>query len=91
MVCREMKTLKEPGHAREDPATHGGFAACRIKWIPNRGKGSHSFWKHHTYSEIPVITLSGRLGNDAKAYQERIVRNALAQVKGREQDNEYER
>lgn len=27
--------------------------------IPSRGKGSHSFWKHLTYAEIPVITLSG--------------------------------
>ncbi len=59
--------------------------------IPSRGKGSHSFWKHLTYSEIPVITLSGQLGDDAKAYQERTVRNALAQVKGRERDNGYER
>ena len=40
--------------------------------IPSRGKGSHSFWKHLTHGEIPVITLSGQLGDDAKAYQERI-------------------
>lgn len=59
--------------------------------IPNRGKGSHTFWKHPTYSEIPVITLSGQRGDDAKRYQEREVHKAVDQVKGREQHHGYER
>ena len=59
--------------------------------LPRRGKGSHSVWEHPTYPEIPVVTLAGQLGEDAKLYQERDVRNALARVKGRERDNDYER
>ena len=59
--------------------------------LPQRGKGSHSVWKHATYPDIPVVTLAGHLGDDAKPYQERDVQNVLAQVKGRERDNEYER
>ena len=59
--------------------------------LPRRGKGSHSLWKHPVYPEIPVVTLTGQLGDDAKLYQERDVRHVLAQVKGRERDNGYER
>ncbi|MHB1957261.1 MAG: type II toxin-antitoxin system HicA family toxin [Sulfobacillus sp.] len=59
--------------------------------LPRRGKGSHSLWKHPAYPEIPPVTLAGQLGDDAKPYQERDVRHVLAQVKGRERDNGYER
>lgn len=59
--------------------------------IPNRGKDRLSFRKHPAYVEIPAITLSGQWGDDAKAYEERTGRNALAQVKRRERGNEYER
>lgn len=59
--------------------------------LPRRGKGSHSVWKHPAYPEIPAVTLAGHPGDDAKPYQERGVRNALRQMKGRENDNEYER
>ena len=48
-------------------------------------------WKHASYPDIPVVTLAGHQGDDAKPYQERDVQNVLAQVKGRERDNEYER
>ncbi|HET6314164.1 MAG TPA: type II toxin-antitoxin system HicA family toxin [Chloroflexia bacterium] len=39
------------------------------------GKGSHTIWFHEI---IPnEITLSGNDGDDAKPYQERLVRNIL--------------
>lgn len=41
--------------------------------FPSRGKDSHTFWKYPTYFEIPVVTLSGQLGDDAKRYQKRAV------------------
>ena len=44
-----------------------------------RGKGSHSRWRHSEVPEVRVI-LSGHDGDDAKPYQEREVREAIAQV-----------
>ena len=58
--------------------------------LPQRGKGSHSMWKHPAYPDIPVVTLAVQLGDDAKPYQERDVQHGLAQVKGRERDNDGE-
>ncbi len=40
------------------------------------GKGSHSVWKHRLVPER--VTLSGADGDDAKPYQERDVRAAVA-------------
>ena len=40
---------------------------------------------------IPIITLSGQLGDDAKQYQEREVRKVVDQVTGREQHHGQER
>jgi predicted RNA binding protein YcfA (HicA-like mRNA interferase family) len=45
----------------------------------NRGKGSHAFWIHRE-SDVKV-TLSGHDGDDAKVYQEKEVRSAIAAVK----------
>jgi hypothetical protein len=45
-------------------------------------------WKHPAYPDIPVVTLAGQLGDDAQPYQERDVQHVLAQVKGRERDND---
>ena len=56
--------------------------------LPQRGKGSHSMWKHPAYPDIPLVTLAGQLGDDAQPYQERGVQHVLAQVKGRERDND---
>jgi len=39
------------------------------------GKGSHRNYTHPSVGG--VITISGKLGDDAKKYQERIVRHAL--------------
>jgi predicted RNase H-like HicB family nuclease len=55
---------------------HAGFIE-----LPHRGKGSHSLWRHPSHPDIPVVTLAGQLADDAKPYQERDVRNVLAQVK----------
>jgi predicted RNA binding protein YcfA (HicA-like mRNA interferase family) len=42
-----------------------------------KGKGSHRNFKH---PKGVAITISGHLGRDAKPYQERDVRNAIAKV-----------
>jgi len=44
-----------------------------------RGKGSHVMYVHPRVEEA-VVTLSGHDGDDAKPYQERDVREALAQA-----------
>jgi predicted RNA binding protein YcfA (HicA-like mRNA interferase family) len=46
--------------------------------LPRRGQGSHSVWKHPAYPEIPAVILAGKLGDDAKPYQEQEVRDVLA-------------
>jgi predicted RNA binding protein YcfA (HicA-like mRNA interferase family) len=42
------------------------------------GKGSHRKFTHVRYPG--AVTLSGKLGGDAKAYQERQVRQAIQEV-----------
>ncbi len=44
-----------------------------------RGKGSHAVWEHPTVPEA-MVTLSGKNGADAQAYQEKTVREAIAHV-----------
>lgn len=43
------------------------------------GKGSHNHWLHSLYSG--KITLSGKDGADAKRYQEQEVKNAIEEVR----------
>lgn len=43
------------------------------------GKGSHTNWFHPLLAG--KLTLSGKDGDDAKAYQEKDVNNALQRVK----------
>ncbi len=43
------------------------------------GKGSHRKYLHERYAG--AITLSGQLGQDAKQYQERQVKQAIESVK----------
>lgn len=54
--------------------------------LPRRGKGSHRIFKHRA-SETEV-TLSGHTGDDAGNYQERDVREAIAEVRQFEQERE---
>ncbi len=44
-----------------------------------RGKGSHAVWEH-PMDPSAFVTLSGKDGADAQAYQEKHVRVAIAQV-----------
>jgi predicted RNA binding protein YcfA (HicA-like mRNA interferase family) len=46
--------------------------------IPNK-KGSHRKYTHVNYPG--AVTISGKLGNDAKTYQEKQVRQAVEVVK----------
>lgn len=43
------------------------------------GKGSHRNFSHPNVAD--VVTLSGKLGDDAKKYQERIVKYAIEESK----------
>jgi predicted RNA binding protein YcfA (HicA-like mRNA interferase family) len=47
--------------------------------IAGGGKGSHRKYAHKNYAG--AVTISGKLGEDAKTYQERQVEQALEQVK----------
>ena len=42
------------------------------------GKGDHTVWKHPRLARS--ITLSGNDGDDARSYQEKNVRQALAEL-----------
>jgi len=46
------------------------------------GKGSHGNWSHPNLEE--PFTISGNDGDDAKPYQEKLVRAALRQVGDRQ-------
>jgi predicted RNA binding protein YcfA (HicA-like mRNA interferase family) len=48
-------------------------------FVNRGGKGSH---RNFTHPGGLRVTLSGRVGDDAKRYQERDVRRALEAVKG---------
>ena len=50
---------------------HAGF-------VDRGGKGSHRNYVHPRLSK--PITISGKLGDDAKQYQIRAVRSAIAEV-----------
>lgn len=50
------------------------------------GHGDHENWEH---PDLPYpVTLDGKDGNDAKPYQEKRVRNALADLQQRQQQQE---
>jgi predicted RNA binding protein YcfA (HicA-like mRNA interferase family) len=51
--------------------------AARFREIPG-GKGSHRKLVHPRYRG--AVTLSGKLGDDAKPYQEQQVRRAIEEV-----------
>jgi len=53
--------------------TDAGFYEIR-----GAGKGSHRKFTHRRYQG--AVTLSGKLGDDAKPYQERQVRQAIEEV-----------
>ena len=47
--------------------------------IKGTGKGSHRKYTHALYSG--AVTISGKIGGDAKPYQEKQVRQAIEEVK----------
>ncbi len=53
--------------------------AADFEYLPGRGKGDHGVWRHPLAPQNQ-ITLDGRPGADAKHYQERDLRIALAVV-----------
>ena len=48
--------------------------------LPDRGKGSHSIWVHPTQGGGSV-TIPGNDGDDARAYLEKHVREAIARTR----------
>ncbi len=50
--------------------------------VAGGGKGSHRKFAHDRYAG--AVTVSGGSGDDAKAYQERQVRQAIEEVKKNE-------
>ena len=53
--------------------------AAGFRELPGRGKGDHSVWAH-PLAPINQLTIDGQPGDDAKHYQERQLRAALAVV-----------
>jgi predicted RNA binding protein YcfA (HicA-like mRNA interferase family) len=49
-----------------------------FKEIPGAGRGSHRKLVHPNYSG--AVTVSGKLGDDAKSYQEKQIRRAIEAV-----------
>ena len=54
---------------------HAGFVR-----LPGRGKGDHEVWRHPTGERVG---LDGHDGQDAKAYQEKQIRAAIANAEDR--------
>ena len=48
----------------------------------SRGKGSHTIWEHPRFPDI-TVALSGHDGDDADHYEEKLVRQAIAEVRKR--------
>ena len=48
-------------------------------FIPRSGKGSHRNFTHAKVRKL--VTIAGKLGDDAKAYQERAVKAAIEESK----------
>ena len=71
-----IESVKMPRKIREliHDLSEAGFYE-----IPGGGKGAHRKFTHASYPG--AVTLSGHTGDDAKAYQEKQVRQAIEQVK----------
>ena len=48
----------------------------------DRGKGSHATWRHPQFSDVRVM-IAGHDGDDARHYDERNVREAIAEIECR--------
>lgn len=47
-------------------------------FVNRGGKGSH---RNYVHSSGVVLTISGKLGNDAKPYQEKLVKQKIKEIK----------
>ncbi len=47
-------------------------------FVNRGGKGSH---RNYVHSSGVVLTISGKLGNDAKPYQEKLVKQKIEEIK----------
>lgn len=56
-----------------------GLKTAGFYEISGGGKGSHRKFVHENYAG--AVTISGKTGDDAKAYQEKHVEQAIEQVK----------
>ena len=52
--------------------------------LSKRGKGSHSIWRHSLLKDD--VRLSGKDGKDAKPYQEKAVKEAIKEIKNKENE-----
>ena len=59
--------------------------AAGFRELPGRGKGDHAVWAH-PLAPMNQLTIDGQPGDDAKRYQEKQAREALAAVRAAERD-----
>ena len=74
--CKAYGTTARASHA--PPIRELVAQLQRAGFIDRGGKGSHRNFVHPRLSR--PITISGRLSDDAKQYQVRAVRSAIAEV-----------
>jgi predicted RNase H-like HicB family nuclease/predicted RNA binding protein YcfA (HicA-like mRNA interferase family) len=63
-------------HLRSD------LRAAGFREDKDRGQGSHTTWYHPAFPDITVV-LSGHDGDDAKYYEEKKIREAIAEISKR--------
>jgi predicted RNA binding protein YcfA (HicA-like mRNA interferase family) len=54
---------------------------------PERGKGSHTFWKHPLQPDDPLV-IPGKDGDDAPKYLEKEIAQALKRLESLEDSDE---
>jgi predicted RNA binding protein YcfA (HicA-like mRNA interferase family) len=57
--------------------------AAGFDLLPGRGKGDHAVWRHPLVPENQ-LTIDGQPGDDARHYQEKQAREAIAAAKAAE-------
>jgi predicted RNA binding protein YcfA (HicA-like mRNA interferase family) len=60
----------------------------RVGFVELPGKGSHTNWIHPLYAG--KVTIAGKDGADAKPYQVKEVKGAVAEVEARRRDSNGE-
>jgi hypothetical protein len=78
VVSGERK--REDGVPRSLRQLRSDLITARFEKQTERGKGNHAVWEHPDVGAASV-TPSGKDGDDAKPYQEKEVREAIALVR----------